>query len=69
MGLSEQELREQSVFVGDSPNDEPMFEYFDNSIGVANVREFESRLKYPPQFVTSESNGLGFAEVANSLKS
>ena len=31
--------RERFVFVGDSPNDAPMFEYFPYAVGVANVRE------------------------------
>ena len=30
--------RERFVFVGDSPNDAPMFAYFPNAVGVANVR-------------------------------
>lgn len=53
------------VFVGDSPNDEPMFEFFLNSVGVANVSEYQ--LKYPPKYVTSQPQGLGFAELANHL--
>ena len=31
---------EQFVFVGDSPNDAPLFAYFPNAVGVANVRAF-----------------------------
>ena len=30
--------REHYVFAGDSPNDAPMFAYFPNAVGVANVR-------------------------------
>jgi HAD superfamily hydrolase (TIGR01484 family) len=55
----------QCVFVGDSPNDEPMFEFFENSVGVANVKNF--RLNSPPKFVTSLPQGLGFAELASHL--
>ena len=29
--------RERFVFVGDSPNDAPMFAFFPNAVGVANV--------------------------------
>ena len=32
--------RERYVFVGDSPNDAPMFGFFPNAVGVANVRDF-----------------------------
>jgi len=61
--------REQrrAAFVGDSPNDQPMFAYFDNSVGVANVRRFEAVLRDPPRYVTRASSGDGFAEVARHL--
>ena len=55
------------VFVGDSPNDAPMFEFFTNSVGVANVRSFEDRLVIPPTYITTASGGEGFAEVAEAL--
>lgn len=55
------------AFVGDSPNDEPLFEYFPHSIGVANVREFAGRLTHEPAFVTTASAGAGFREVADCL--
>ncbi len=63
----EAKFQNQSCFVGDSPNDEPMFEYFDNSIGVRNIEKFSSSLKAPPKFITSSSGGLGFAEVAQII--
>ena len=55
------------VFVGDSPNDAPMFEYFPHAIGVANVREFAGRLGHEPKYVTSASGGVGFCQVAELL--
>jgi HAD superfamily hydrolase (TIGR01484 family) len=55
------------VFVGDSPNDAPMFEYFRNSVGVANVRRFEGRLKAEPKYVTRAAAGEGFVEVVGHL--
>jgi len=59
--------REAFVFVGDSPNDAPMFEYFPLSVGVANVREFAGRLASEPAFVTERAGGAGFAELAERL--
>lgn len=59
--------RERFIFVGDSPNDEPMFNFFPNSIGVANVRSFEDRLGAPPTYITEAPGGGGFAEVAAAL--
>lgn len=55
------------VFVGDSPNDAPMFEFFPTSIGVANVRRFAGRLAAQPKYVTEQESGAGFAELANFL--
>ncbi len=59
--------RDEFAFVGDSPNDAPMFGYFPNSVGVANVRAFEDRLENPPAYVTSAAGGAGFAEFADLL--
>jgi hypothetical protein len=59
--------QKEFVFVGDSPNDAPMFEFFKNSVGVANVRSFEDRLVTPPTYITTASGGEGFAEVAAAL--
>ena len=55
------------VFAGDSPNDAPMFGFFRNSIGVANVRRFEHLLKDKPKFVTRAPSGAGFSELAAHL--
>ena len=55
------------AFVGDSPNDAPMFAYFDNSVGVANVARFEGRLEAEPKYVTRGFSGAGFAELAAHL--
>lgn len=55
------------AFVGDSPNDEPMWEYFPNAFAVANISEFADQLKTPPRFVTRSPGGQGFAELAAHL--
>ncbi len=55
------------AFVGDSPNDSPLFAYFPHSIGVANVRQFGGRLDAWPRYVTRAAAGAGFAEVAERL--
>jgi len=66
-GIDLDTARERFVFVGDSPNDAPMFEYFPYSIGVANVRAFVDRISTLPKFVTPSESGAGFAEVARQL--
>ena len=55
------------VFTGDAPNDSPMFAFFENSIGVANVAEFRDRLAAEPSYLTAGAGGDGFAEVADAL--
>ena len=57
------------AFVGDSTNDQLMFEAFANSIGVANVRRFEAQLAHLPRYVTDGERGAGFAEVVKVVVS
>ena len=59
-----EEYLQEYIFVGDSPNDAPMFDYFSHSIGVANLRDFTDRLKTLPTYITNSPGGQGFAEVA-----
>ncbi len=54
-------------FVGDSPNDEPLWTFFPNSFGVANVMDFKDQIQQMPNFITSRRGGLGFAELAKIL--
>ena len=61
-----QEL-ERWVFVGDSGNDQPMFQHFVHSVGVANIRRFASQLTYLPGYITPSERGRGFEEVAQAL--
>lgn len=55
------------IFVGDSPNDSPMFAFFPYSVGVANVRDFNETELEQPAFVTKQRGGAGFVEVAELL--
>jgi HAD superfamily hydrolase (TIGR01484 family) len=58
---------DQWVFVGDSGNDQAMFQHFRHSVGVANIRQFESQLTHLPRYITPSERGAGFAEVAELL--
>lgn len=62
LGLSAQQFATQVAYVGDSPNDEPMFEYFPLSVGVANIRAFLPSMRAHPKWITTQPGGLGFAE-------
>ena len=61
-----QEL-DQWVYVGDSTNDQVMFEHFTHSVGVANIKRFEKELKHLPKYITQQERGAGFAEVVRLL--
>ena len=55
------------VFVGDSLNDQVMFQHFPHSVGVANVARFVPQLRYRPRYVTQGARGAGFAELAQHI--
>lgn len=55
------------LFIGDSPNDEPMFGFFQYSVGVANIQSQLHRLTARPKYVTPSKGGAGFVEMANHL--
>ncbi|MEO1561708.1 MAG: HAD hydrolase family protein, partial [Cyanobacteria bacterium J06632_19] len=60
---------DEVVTVGDSPNDESLFDksYFGISVGVANVLEYVSKLQHQPAYITQGSEGKGFCELSNHL--
>ncbi|MBF9266142.1 HAD hydrolase family protein [Paracidovorax cattleyae] len=55
------------VYVGDSTNDQKMFEAFPHSVGVANIARFVPQLAHRPRHVTRAERGAGFAEVARAI--
>jgi HAD superfamily hydrolase (TIGR01484 family) len=68
-GIDLDRQRDNIVFIGDSPNDEPMFAYFPHSVAVANIRPFLPRLTSLPGYVTEKAAGRGFIEFAEMLLS
>jgi len=65
--LAIDENREHILFIGDSPNDSPMFNFFSHSVGVANVLDFKDQLTFAPTWVTARKGGHGFAEMVEHL--
>ena len=55
------------VYVGDSTNDQVMFEHFEHSVGVANIARFVAQLQHLPRYVTQGERGEGFAELVHHL--
>ncbi|MDO9072837.1 MAG: HAD family hydrolase [Rubrivivax sp.] len=55
------------VYVGDSTNDQLMFQHFPLAVGVANLRRFATELHTWPAYITATERGQGFAEVAHAV--
>ncbi len=55
------------VYVGDSTNDQLMFQHFAHSVGVANVARFVPQLQHLPRYVTQGERGAGFAELVQAI--
>jgi HAD superfamily hydrolase (TIGR01484 family) len=60
---------EEIVTIGDSPNDESLFngDRFPLSVGVANIRRYVDQIRYQPRFVTEAAEGEGFCELVRSI--
>lgn len=59
--------KDEWIYIGDSPNDEPAFRYFPKSVGVANLKNFFSELETLPTWVCDYESGKGFEQMANLL--
>jgi HAD superfamily hydrolase (TIGR01484 family) len=66
-GFDARARADEVVFVGDSPNDSPMFAFFPNAVGVGNIRRFADRLRAAPAWITQREGGHGFAELAELI--
>jgi HAD superfamily hydrolase (TIGR01484 family) len=66
-GVDLDAARASYVFVGDSPNDAPMFGFFPHAVGVANIVDFGARVAPLPAYVSVNRCGAGFAETAQAI--
>lgn len=66
-GLDLDSNRERFLFCGDSPNDEPMFQYFPYTAGVKNILNFADRMRHLPTHVATQDGGEGFAEIVETI--
>lgn len=67
LGFDLDRERDRVVYVGDSPNDAPMFGFFPLACGVANVLGFRGEMDAEPAYVASAEGGFGFVEVARHI--
>ena len=66
-GLTDDEIQNNSIFIGDSPNDSTMFGFFKNSVGVANVVDQINSIESPPKYITTNFSGDGFVELVDFI--
>jgi hypothetical protein len=67
-GIDLETEREAFAYVGDSPNDAPMFAFFPHSFAVANIAAFAAVLEHPPGYVLTEApEGSGFVEFVRQV--
>ena len=69
LGQKLEVVKDQVLFIGDSPNDMPMFDYFPNSVGVANVLHYLDESSAKPAWITGNAGGRGFVELAEAILS
>jgi HAD superfamily hydrolase (TIGR01484 family) len=65
--MDKNEVHVRAAFIGDSPNDAPLFAALPLSVGVANVRHALSQIPTPPAYVCEAECGAGFIEFATEL--
>jgi hydroxymethylpyrimidine pyrophosphatase-like HAD family hydrolase len=58
---------ERAVFIGDSPNDEPLFAGFPHTIAVANIAKHLDRIRHLPEYVTAAEAADGFVEATDTI--
>jgi HAD superfamily hydrolase (TIGR01484 family) len=61
------QVLQRVAFIGDSPNDAPMFARVPLSVGVANIAPFLPGIATAPAFVTQGEGGAGFVEFAEAV--
>ena len=57
----------QWIYIGDSTNDQLMFQSVPLSVGVANIERFVPQLKHLPRYVTQAERGDGFVQLTKQI--
>ena len=66
--LDEWNLKEhECMYIGDSPNDSPMFNHFSFSVGVKSVLKYKDIMDYFPSYLTTRDSSEGFEELTNLI--
>ncbi len=60
--------KDECIFYGDAANDESMFEFFPNTVGVSNILSVLDQLEYKPKIILEGKDNSGAHGVYNHLK-
>lgn len=55
------------IYIGDSTNDQLMFQHVPLSVGVANIARFVPQLQHLPRYATQAERGDGFVQLAEHI--
>lgn len=66
-GIDLNKREKDYLFLGDSPNDEPMFRHFSHSIACANIKPFLPTLSFPPHWIAEKPGAQGFVQAIDLL--
>lgn len=66
-GKSLHEMEDKVIYIGDSPNDEPMFEKLKYSAAVNNIVNFLDRIEHYPVYKSKKDSGAGFKEIVDVI--
>ncbi len=58
---------DELIFIGDSPNDMPLFKTFNQSVAVANIKKYINELEFKPTWITDKESGDGFIEFTKKI--
>ena len=67
LGMNESQYLDQSLYLGDSFNDQCLFEYIPTSVGMHTVEERRREYYVLPTYITEGGPGEGWVQVAQAL--
>ena len=60
-------MKDSCVYIGDSPNDSPMFDCFPLSVGVKSVENYKDLMDNLPEYITDGDGSIGFIELVKFI--
>ena len=66
-GSSLENMQEKIIYIGDSPNDEPMFRKLKHTAAVNNIVNFMDRMEHYPAYKSSRNSRDGFKDIIDTI--